>query len=105
VDAFYELDEALHAAFAECAGRPGVWRLIQQSKLHMDRVRLLSLPIASQVPRLVKQHHAIVNALARRDPDAAEAALRQHLREVFATIAELGLNAVEDPPLRRRRNI
>jgi DNA-binding GntR family transcriptional regulator len=104
-DAFYELDEALHAAFAECAGRPGVWRLIQQSKLHMDRVRLLSLPIAHQIPLLVEQHRAIVQAVARRDPDAAETALRRHLREVFATIAELGLNAAEEPPLRRRRGI
>src|SRR5580698_3765280 len=45
-DRFYELDEALHATFCRIAERPGVWRLIHQSKVHMDRVRHLSLPIA-----------------------------------------------------------
>jgi GntR family transcriptional regulator, rspAB operon transcriptional repressor len=89
---FYELDEDLHAAFCRIAGRPGVWRLIQGSKLHMDRVRQLSLPIADQIPRLIAQHRAILGALTDHDPDAAEAALRLHLREVFATIDTLQLD-------------
>jgi DNA-binding GntR family transcriptional regulator len=89
---FYELDETLHATFCAIAGRPGVWRLIERSKMHMDRVRRLSLPIAKQVPRLIEQHRAIVEAVARGDADAAEAALRAHLREVFATISALHLD-------------
>ena len=47
---FYDLDEDLHANFCRIAGRPGVWRVIQGNKLHMDRVRQLSLPIADQIP-------------------------------------------------------
>jgi DNA-binding GntR family transcriptional regulator len=92
-DRFYDLDEDLHATFCRIAGRPGVWRLIQQSKMHMDRVRRLSLPMEDQIPRLIGQHRAILDALGQGDPDGAEAALRVHLREVFATIDTLGLDA------------
>lgn len=91
-DRFYDLDEDLHAAFCRIAGRPGVWQLIQQSKMHMDRVRRLSLPMEDQIPRLIGQHRAILDALGQGDPDGAEAALRAHLREVFATIDTLGLD-------------
>lgn len=91
-DRFYDLDEDLHATFCRIAGRPGVWQLIQQSKMHMDRVRRLSLPMADQIPRLIGQHRAILDALGQGDPDRAEAALRVHLREVFATIDTLGLD-------------
>lgn len=94
-EAFYALDEALHAGFAEMAGRPGVWRLIQQGKLHMDRVRRLSLPMHNQIPRLIAQHEAVLAALAKHDADGAEAALRLHLREVFTTIQGLGIRARE----------
>jgi GntR family transcriptional regulator, rspAB operon transcriptional repressor len=92
-DRFYDLDEDLHATFCRIAGRPGVWRLIQQSKMHMDRVRRLSLPMEDQIPRLIGQHRAILDALGQGDPDGAEMALRFHLREVFATIDTLGLDA------------
>ena len=91
-DRFYDLDEALHATFCRIAERPGVWRLIHQSKVHMDRVRHLSLPIADHIPRLISQHRTILDALNQGDPDAAETALRTHLREVFATIDTLGLD-------------
>ncbi len=102
-EAFFARDEALHAAFAEMAGRPGVWRLIQQGKLHMDRVRRLSLPMEDQIPRLIAQHEAVLAALAKRDADAAEAALRHHLREVFTTIRDLGLDPARAGPARAKR--
>jgi DNA-binding GntR family transcriptional regulator len=89
---FYILDEAFHAEFCTLAGRKGVWRLIERSKVHMDRVRRLSLPIALQVPRLTAQHRAIVEAVGSGDATAAEAALRIHLREVFTTIDTLKLD-------------
>jgi DNA-binding GntR family transcriptional regulator len=104
-DRFYELDEALHAAFAALAGRAGVWRIVQHSKVHLDRVRRLSLPVAEHIPRLIRQHRAIVDALDARDPACAEAALRTHLREVFSTIEQLGLGpAGERAEPRRRRS-
>jgi DNA-binding GntR family transcriptional regulator len=91
IEQFHELDELLHGQFSELAGRPGVWHVIQHSKHHLDRVRWLSLPMAEHIPRLIAQHEAIVDAVGRRDPDLAEASLRVHLREVYATIKQLDL--------------
>jgi DNA-binding GntR family transcriptional regulator len=95
---FFALDEALHAEFAALAGRPGIWRVIEQSKTELDRVRVLSLPMSEQIPHLIEQHHAIVGALAAHDPGLAEASLRVHLREVFATIDHLGLDRLATEP-------
>jgi DNA-binding GntR family transcriptional regulator len=103
-DRFYELDEELHATFAELANHPGVWKLLQQTKAHLDRVRRLSLPLPDHIPRLLVQHRAIVAALATHDEADADAALRDHLREVFNTIASLDLGGqTAMPPLQRRR--
>jgi DNA-binding GntR family transcriptional regulator len=96
---FYELDELLHQQFCELAGRSGVWRVIQHSKHHLDRVRWLSLPVAEHIPHLITQHRAVVDALGQRDPDIAEASLRVHLREVYATIEQLNLNQAGETSL------
>jgi GntR family transcriptional regulator, rspAB operon transcriptional repressor len=93
---FYELDELLHRQLCELGGRSGVWRVIQHSKHQLDRVRWLSLPVAEHIPHLIIQHQAVVDALGQRDPDIAEASLRGHLREVYATIERLKLDQTGD---------
>jgi DNA-binding GntR family transcriptional regulator len=93
---FYDLDELLHQQLCELGGRSGVWRVIQHSKHHLDRVRWLSLPVAEHIPHLIIQHQAVVDALGQHDPDIAEASLRGHLREVYATIERLKLDQTGD---------
>jgi DNA-binding GntR family transcriptional regulator len=88
---FHELDEALHTAFCEIAGRPGVWRSIDRSKIHLDRVRRRGLEIADKMPRVLRQHRAIVKAVMDADAEAAEAAMRVHLREVLKTVRVMNL--------------
>src|SRR5207248_3923190 len=39
--AFHQADEMFHAAVADVAGYPGIWKFIQQVKVHVDRYRLL----------------------------------------------------------------
>lgn len=98
---FYDLDELLHQQFSELTGRSGVWPVIQHSKHHLDRVRWLSLPVAEHIPHLITQHWTIVDAVSQHDPNIAEAALRAHLREVYATIERLGLDRSPDAKLSR----
>jgi DNA-binding GntR family transcriptional regulator len=93
---FYDLDELLHQQLCELGGRSGVWRVIQHSKHHLDRGRWLSLPVAEHIPHLIIQHQAVVDALGQHDPDIAEASLRGHLREVYATIERLKLDQTGD---------
>ncbi len=43
-DNFHPADELFHATIAEVAGYPGIWTLILQVKVHVDRYRRLTLP-------------------------------------------------------------
>jgi GntR family transcriptional regulator, rspAB operon transcriptional repressor len=97
------LDEELHGTLASAAGHPGAWRIIQQSKIHFDRVRHLSLRMPGQMRRLIQQHTTIVDALARGDHGIAQAILRDHLREVFVTLKSLGLRESPDGKLSHRK--
>ena len=89
VDTFYILDEAFHQALVERSGFPGVWRLAQRAKVHLNRARRLSLPAVSTIGELIEQHAGILLPVAAGDAAAAEAALAQHLRMVLADLPAL----------------
>lgn len=95
---FYQLDEALHATLATASGHSGVWRVIQQSKVHLDRVRQLSDRRQEYLTVLVAQHTDIVDAVASGDVGLAQDKLRGHLRMVFTTMRQLGIDKTEDAP-------
>ena len=76
---FMRLDEEFHWTLAEAGGRLYGWKVIEGVKLQMDRVRHLSLRSFPQ-NKLVRQHTAIVDAIEKASPDAAERAMRDHLR-------------------------
>jgi DNA-binding GntR family transcriptional regulator len=85
-DAFYVLDDELHAALCEIAGRPVAWRLSQRANGQLNRVRRLSLPQPRYLAEMVGEHELIVDAVRRGDADAAEAAMRHHLRMVLGAL-------------------
>src|SRR5690606_40348754 len=82
---FMTLDERFHRTLAEAAGKAYAWKVIEQVKGQMDRVRYLS---ALQFPKrdLVAQHTEIVKAIARGDPGAASAAMRVHLQKILTDL-------------------
>jgi len=86
---FLELDEEFHRLLAEAARRPAAWRMIEDVKPQMDRVRFLDMKQA--VPRhiVIAQHVVIVDAIKAGDPEAAERAMRQHLSEILRSLPEL----------------
>src|ERR1700744_3098709 len=57
-EAFHQADEAFHATIAEIAGHPGIWRLIQQVKVHVDRYRRLTLPQRGRIALAISEHEA-----------------------------------------------
>jgi GntR family transcriptional regulator, rspAB operon transcriptional repressor len=62
--------------------------VIEEVKAQMDRVRHLSFhPL--HIDHLIDQHGGIVEAIAARDPDAAERVMRTHLREIIGSLADL----------------
>ena len=86
---FHEADESFHAAIAEAAGHPGIWRLVEQVKLQVDRYRRLTLPVSGRMRRVLDEHDAIVAAIAAHDPAGAAAAMNTHLEGLRASIADV----------------
>lgn len=82
-DAFFDADEAFHAAIFDLSGYPGAWRAIQPVKLQLDRLRRLSLPAPSTVVELIAEHRAVVSALASGDVRQGKKAVRTHARRVL----------------------
>jgi DNA-binding GntR family transcriptional regulator len=101
LSAFFTLDEEFHRLLAEAAGRPAAWRTVEDLKPQMDRVRFLSMPDATPLGVLVEQHTAISDAVTAGDADAAEAAMRLHLREILRSLPQLAARhpeLFEEPP-------
>jgi len=85
-DRFYVLDDALHRALCDLSGHGIAWSLSQRASGHLNRVRHLSLPIPSYLGEMIEEHRAVVAAVSAHDPDAAEHALRHHLRMVLSSL-------------------
>lgn len=86
---FMELDEAFHRDIALSVGCDYAWRVVEETKIQMDRVRYLSMADATPLARLVDQHTAIIDAIAAHDADGAQSAMRTHLREILTSLPEL----------------
>jgi len=82
------LDEELHQKIADIAGRSSVWQIIYHVQLHINRVRMLFLS-EKRVPAIVEEHTRIIDAIAQRDPEAAEIAMKVHLQYMDENIQKL----------------
>ncbi len=94
-DKFIELDDAFHQAIAICAECESAWRVIDELKGQMDRVRYLSVPEATPIPKLIEQHQAIAAAIERHDPEAAAQAMHEHLSEMLTSLPLLAKRHAE----------
>jgi DNA-binding GntR family transcriptional regulator len=86
---FFVLDEAFHRGLANAAECAYAWKVIEEAKAQMDRVRFLSIPDATPVDRLIVQHQAILDAIAAGRASAAEQAMKDHLREILKSLPRL----------------
>ena len=86
---FISSDQAFHRLMYEAAGAPDLYELVRRRSGHLDRLRRLDLPSPGKAERVVRDHRAIVAALAARDPDAAQAAMRTHLSGTLGRIADI----------------
>ncbi|MBP6565060.1 MAG: GntR family transcriptional regulator [Burkholderiales bacterium] len=91
---FIALDDRMHQHIVAMAGRPNVWRAVEDVKAQLDRVRVLSLEDPSWLAAVLAQHEAIVRHVLEGDGNAASKAMEAHLRTVFSSIDAI---AVERP--------
>jgi len=88
VPAFIEADDRFHLAMATAAGFPVVWQDLDRLKAQMNRLRHLSMRTFDR-GATIAQHRAILTALEAADPDAAEAAIRVHLRQMLTELPQI----------------
>lgn len=85
---FMELDERFHDMLANAAGYRKVWTYLDNIKAQMDRVRNIS-DYEFSVERLIDQHSEIVDCIAKKRPEEAEKAMRQHLQEILKSLPKV----------------
>lgn len=88
-ESFTAADDQLHRTIANGIGMGDVWAVLEREKSQFDRMRFLSLPNVTPVQLLIDQHRAMLEAIRKGDPDAAEAAVRRHLSESEKAAEEL----------------
>ncbi|WP_092757846.1 GntR family transcriptional regulator [Rhodoferax sp. OV413] len=76
---FVAADQAFHQQMYAAAGVPDLWALVRRISGHVDRLRRLDLPSEGKAQAVVRDHRSIVDAIAQRDPLAAQDSLRAHL--------------------------
>ncbi|GAB2780900.1 GntR family transcriptional regulator [Halomonas shantousis] len=88
-DRFFQLDETFHRTLSLGVGHTTAWSVTEEVKAQLDRVRYLSIPESTPITKLADQHQAIVDAIARQNPEAAEQAMGIHQREILRSLPEL----------------
>ena len=73
-----ERNGRLHERLLRIAGNQTVARLIEHLHIQHVRSQFRLILVPGRPQRSVAEHRAIVEAVAARDPDAAEAAMRSH---------------------------
>lgn len=87
-EAFHRADEDFHAAIAAAGRYRGVWDLVQQVKVHVDRYRQLTLPQEGRMERVIAEHSAILQAIEEKDAELAINRMEEHLNKLRSEIAE-----------------
>lgn len=86
-DTFHQADEMFHAAVADVAGYPGIWKFIQQVKVHVDRYRRLTLPQRGRIAKVIVEHEAVLTAIEAHDAEGARRAMAIHLESLLKNIS------------------
>ncbi|WP_211341142.1 GntR family transcriptional regulator [Paracoccus methylarcula] len=94
VEAFITLDDRFHHSLAVAAGHGDVWDVLEGLKSQMNRLRHITARVFDH-QKLIEQHGAIVQALREGNADAAEQAMRLHLRQVLNDLPEIARSKPE----------
>ena len=86
---FFEADVAFHELILKFTGYPKVVLAAGQMSLQLRRARMLLLPEEGRPAEALAEHHAVLDAIRRKDADAARRAMSQHLRQLIERIVPL----------------
>ncbi len=78
-EGFHASDEALHQKIAEIGRLPGLWTMVQQVKIQIDRFRRLTLPEPGRMHMALQEHIDFVTAIENNEPESARQKMDMHL--------------------------
>jgi DNA-binding GntR family transcriptional regulator len=81
IDRIFDLGTLFHSRLVELSGLARVQRIHNGLQLALARYRLVNARDQRRLNHRSEEHRLIVDALEGRDPAAAEAAMRHHIRE------------------------
>jgi GntR family transcriptional repressor for pyruvate dehydrogenase complex len=90
-----ELDEAFHAAIARATHNPLFARLLEVTADWLGATRRAALQSGRRRRESIAAHARILDAIAARDPDAAAAAMHDHIQRVNELLAEHEVRSTE----------
>lgn len=88
VNDFIDSDDRFHRLLAQAAGQEAVWADLDRLKAQMNRLRHLSMRVFDR-SFTIGQHQEILDAIRKGDPDAAESAMRTHLRQMLTEVPQI----------------
>lgn len=77
---FARINNAFHRAIAEVAGNRALLGVLSRLNAPLIGLQFASVDGAVDIEQAHRDHQAVLDAIAARDPAAAEAAMRRHLR-------------------------
>ena len=86
-EAFHLADEDFHAGIAAAGSFPGIWDMIQQMRVHVERYRRLTLPQQGRMLHGGRRTHRRARRHRRRDADEAVERMKEHLNKLTLDIA------------------
>ena len=111
---FYAFDVAFHQILASSLGMTRAGEVLDNLRVHLERVRRLLMSPAGRIREVVSEHKAVVEAIEAGDAAAAQAAMKTHLRLTGAvarndrsrtsgnvfTLNNAGFHDIDDPAAR-----
>jgi DNA-binding GntR family transcriptional regulator len=86
--AMSDANAEMHRLILEASGHDTVRRLISGLKSQLVRFQYRTILASGRSARSLSEHQTIVDAIANRDPDGAEQAMRTHLSNVARALHE-----------------
>lgn len=86
---FHRLDSEFHRLIGRISDLGTVMATIEHVRAQIDRYRLMTLPQAGRLTRVVAEHRAVRDAIAARDAQAAGAAMALHIGQMLDEVEAL----------------
>src|SRR5215211_133001 len=102
-DLFHEADVGFHRAVIHATGNRALGRMTEPIHRALAAARRPLARPEHRLERSLPEHRAILAAIAARDPDAARAAMRDHLLTVERYLGEYAAGQTAAPKHERRR--